>query len=484
MNLIPPLLYMQVPKLQAAYTRLSNRIDSAILCYMRMIIPEDIIELSSIFRENGFTLYLVGGAVRDYILGKDNNDYDFTTDAEPDDIKRMFRRTIDTGIKHGTVTVISHRKHYEITTFRVDGDYSDSRHPETVEFVKSLEEDLSRRDFTINAFAAELPDGKIIDMHGGMHDLRKKIIRAIGEPERRFEEDALRMMRGCRFSAQLGFSIEKETMKAMEKLSGTIRKVSAERIKEELFRLIGSEHPRMGLDAMRITGLMDEILPELAAAYGFEQGGLHSEDLYEHLILALEWSTNHDYSMSVRLASLLHDIGKTAVRAPGKDRMWTFYGHEEASAKMVDCIFRRLKTSNEERESVMHLVKNHMFSYTPDWSGSAVRRFIKRVGIENIDPLFELRIADMNATLGHAPDISNLYAFADRINEELDRESALSIKDLEINGTRMIELGIKPGPAIGKILAELLDEVIEDPSLNNKDYLEKRAISLSQCREQ
>ena len=451
---------------------------------MRMTIPEDIKELALIFRSNGFSLYLVGGAVRDYILGKNNNDYDFTTDAEPADIKRMFRRTIDTGIKHGTVTVIFRKKHYEITTFRVDGDYDDSRHPDSVVFVKSLEEDLSRRDFTINAFAAELPDGKIIDLHDGMKDLKRKTIRAIGDPEKRFSEDALRMMRGCRFSAQLGFSIEKETENAMSDLAGTISKVSAERIKEELFKLIGSEYPRMGLEVMRITGLMDVILPELSATYGFEQGGLHREMLYDHLLLALEWSTSHDYSMTVRLASLFHDIGKTAVRTPGRDREWTFYGHEEASARMVDRIFRRLKTSNEERESVMHLVKNHMFSYTPDWTGSAVRRFIKRIGIENIDPLFELRIADMNATLGHAPDITNLYAFADRINEELDAESALSIKDLKIDGRRLIELGIKPGPDMGRILSELLDEVIEDPSLNTPEYLEKRAVSLSQSRAQ
>ena len=449
-----------------------------------MTIPEDIKELAAIFRSNGFSLYLVGGAVRDYILGKDNNDYDFTTDAEPDDIKKMFRRTIDTGIKHGTVTVIFRRRHYEITTFRVDGDYQDARHPDSVKFVKSLEEDLSRRDFTINAFAAELPEGNIIDLHDGMRDLRKKIIRAIGDPEKRFEEDALRMMRGCRFSAQLGFRIEKETERAMEDLAPTIAKVSSERIKEELSRLIASPHPRMGLEAMRVTGIMNILLPELYATYGFEQGGMHRETLYEHLILALEWSEAHDYSMTVKLASLFHDIGKTVTRAPGKDRMWTFYGHEEASARMVDAIFRRLKTSNEERESVMHLVRNHMFSYTSDWSDSAVRRFIRRIGIENIDPLFYLRIADMNATLGHAPDITGLLAFADRINEELEKDNALTLKDLRIDGRRLIEIGIKPGPGMGKLLDTLLDEVIENPSLNNEEYLEARALSLSRSQVQ
>ena len=452
---------------------------------MRMKISNDISELASVFRKAGFSLYLVGGAVRDYILGKKNSDYDFTTDAEPDEVKKLFRRTIDTGIKHGTVTVIFHGNHYEITTFRTEGDYLDSRHPESVSFVKSLEEDLMRRDFTINAFAASLPDGKIIDLHGGMKDLRHKVIRAIGEPEKRFSEDALRMMRAARFSSQLGFRIEKNTLSAMEKLHSTITNVSAERIKEELWKLTDGKEPREGLEAMRITGIMDEILPELARTYGFEQGGMHRETLYEHLVLALESARDHGYSLTIKLAALFHDIGKRETREKGdKDREWTFYGHDAVSADMTDRIFRRLKTSNEERERVVHLIRNHMFAYTPDWTDSAVRRFINRIGVENINDLFFLRVADISATVGHQPVPDNLLAFSERINAELDKENALTIKDLRINGNRLRELGIKPGPAMGEILKRLLDEVIETPEKNNEDYLEKRAISLAQSLEQ
>lgn len=444
-------------------------------------IPDPILkEFSEVFTANGYSLYLVGGAVRDFLLKKDNHDYDFTTDAEPADIKRMFRRTIDTGIKHGTVTVIFSKRHFEVTTFRTDGDYSDSRHPESVTFVKSLEEDLKRRDFTINAMAVRLPDGCVIDLNDGRKDLRKKLIRAIGNPDERFREDALRMMRACRFSSQLGFDIEKETLLAMKALSGTISNISAERIKEELFRLVDGKDPRKGLEAMRVTGLMDVIVPELSRTYGFRQGGIHNEDLYEHLLLALETAAENGYPIKVKLAALLHDIGKTETREKGETREYTFYGHDRKSAEMAAEIFRRLKTSNEEREDVCHLIDNHMFSYTPDWTDSAVRRFIRKVGIDSINPLFQLRIADMCATTGHRPDPSMLFAFADRINEELEKENALSLKDLKIDGRKIMELGIPKGPAIGRILNTLLDEVIENPDLNNEGYLEKRAISLSQ----
>ena len=437
-------------------------------------------EFSEIFISNGYTLYLVGGAVRDFLLGKENHDYDFTTDAEPGDVKRMFRRTIDTGIKHGTVTVIFQKRHFEVTTFRTENDYTDSRHPDSVTFVKSLEEDLRRRDFTINAMAASLPDGKIIDLHEGRKDLRRSLIRAIGNPEERFREDALRMMRACRFSSQLGFDIEEGTLSAMAELSGTIQKVSAERIKEELFRMVGGKAPEKGLEAMRRTGLMDEILPELSRTYGFRQGGMHSEDLYTHLILALKAANERDYSIEVKLAALFHDIGKVDTRAEGEEREYTFYGHERKSAELADRIFRRLRTSNEEREKVTHLIANHMFSYTPDWTDSAVRRFIRKVGIENIDPLFQLRISDIAATVGARPDPTLLFMFAERINAELEKENALSLKDLCIDGRKLISLGIPSGPAIGKILNALLEEVIEDPSLNDEDYLERRALSLSQ----
>lgn len=446
---------------------------------MRFHPDEALLEFSRIFKNNGFSIYLVGGAVRDFLIGKENHDYDFTTDAEPEDVKRLFKRTIDTGIKHGTVTVIFKGKHYEVTTFREEGAYKDGRHPENVTFIKSLEEDLRRRDFTINAMAFSLPEGKLIDLHDGRKDLRRGIIRAIGNAEERFDEDALRMMRAARFSAQLGFSIEKSTAKAMKELSRTINKVSAERIKDELWKLIDAKAPRKGLEAMRVSGLMDEVFPELSRTYGFEQGGMHREDLYEHSIIALETAANDNFPMIVKLAALFHDLGKYETRAKGENR-YTFYLHEKKSARIVDEVFRRLKCSNEEREKVMHLVENHMFSYTPDWTDSAVRRFIKRIGLDDINPLFQLRVCDITATTGNAPDPTMLFMFSDRINAELDKENALSLKDLKIDGKKLMEIGIPKGPQIGKILNALLDEVIEDPTLNDEDKLRERAISLSQ----
>ena len=448
---------------------------------MRMKIDQGLKALASIFRENGFSLYLVGGAVRDFLLKKENNDYDFTTDAEPKDIKAMFHRTIDTGIKHGTVTVLFKGAQYEITTFRAESDYHDSRHPDSVRFIKSLDEDLARRDFTINAVASSLPEGKIIDLHDGMKDLKHHIIRAIGNPDERFHEDALRMMRACRFSSQLDFTIEEKTLEAIKNNSHSIIHVSAERIKEELWRLINGQNPIKGLEAMRVTGLMDEILPELSAAVGFEQGGMHSETLYEHLLLALDSARKHGYPMEVKLASLFHDIGKVPTREKGDGREYTFYRHDAVSAEMTDKIFRRLKTSNEEREGTVHLIRNHMFAYTPDWSDSAIRRFIGRVGLEYIDDLFRLRICDMNATVGHSPEMGGLLALTERINDEIEKENALTIRDLKIDGNRLRELGIKPGPIMGEILKRLLDEVLEAPSLNNAEYLEKRALSLAQA---
>ena len=450
---------------------------------MRFPFDQDVKKIGEIFRENGFSLYLVGGAVRDFLLKSKIHDLDFATDAKTDDIKRMFRHTIDTGIKHGTVTILFRKKGYEVTTFRIDGKYNDNRHPESVEFVSSLEEDLKRRDFTINALAASVPDGKIIDLVGGKKDLKKKIIRAIGKAEERFSEDALRMMRACRFSSQLDFTIEEKTLEAIKNNSHSIIHVSAERIKEELWRLINGQNPIKGLEAMRVTGLMDEILPELSAAVGFEQGGMHRETLYEHLLLALDSARKHGYPMEVKLASLFHDIGKVPTREKGDGREYTFYRHDTVSAEMTDKIFRRLKTSNEERERTVHLIRNHMFAYTPDWSDSAVRRFINRIGVDEINNLFYLRICDGESTVGHSFSPAMILALSERINAELDKNNALSMKDLRINGKRLTEIGIKPGPEMGRILQNLLDEVIDDPSRNTEDYLEKEALRISQSQE-
>ena len=447
---------------------------------MRYSVPDKISTLSNIFKENGFSLYLVGGAVRDYVLGKPNHDYDFTTDAEPMEVKSMFRRTIDTGIKHGTVTVLFKGESFEITTSRTEGEYKDKRHPESVSFVKSLEEDLKRRDFTINALAVDLSTGEIIDYHKGLEDLDNKTIRAIGKPEERFEEDALRMLRACRFSSKLDFRIEDETLSAISQLHRNVLAVSEERIKEELFKLIDGQNPTLGLEEMRKTGLMKDILPELDACYGIQQDGFHNEDVYTHLLLALKRSQKMNYPIEVKVASLFHDIGKPSTKKNGKDH-FTYYGHEFESEKLANNILTRLKASNQEKKDILTLIRNHMFSYTPDWTSAAVRRFIKRVGACYIDRLFMLRDSDLAATTGPCPDgresIKKLRA---RIEEELESNNALTLKDLVINGNDLKSIGITEGKEIGKTLSELMERVIDDPSLNDKEKLLALASSLSQ----
>ncbi|MBO5770043.1 MAG: CCA tRNA nucleotidyltransferase [Spirochaetales bacterium] len=445
---------------------------------MKYSVPHKLRELSEIFEKNGFSLYLVGGAVRDYVLGLDNHDYDFTTDAEPLEVKKMFKKTIDTGIKHGTVTVLFKGGSYEITTFRTEGEYHDGRHPEKVSFVRNLDEDLKRRDFTINALAADLRTGTIIDQHDGLADIKNGVVRAIGIAEERFTEDALRMLRACRFSSKLGFEVEESTKMAISKLKENVKLVSSERIKDELFRLIDSPHPRMGLETMRETGLMDIILPELSALYKLEQGGFHKEDAYEHSILALERARDMKYPIEVKVSALLHDIGKKQTRREGETR-YTFYGHEGVSERMTLGILERLKASNNEKKIILRLIREHMFSYTPEWTDGAVRRFINRVGINSLDRLYMLRDCDNAATTGDKPDNSHLEKeLRTRINSELERNSALTLKDLKITGDDLMKLGIEKGPSIGKILNQLLEMVIDNPELNEKEKLSSIAREL------
>lgn len=445
---------------------------------MKYSVPHKLRELAEIFEKNGFSLYLVGGAVRDYVLGLDNHDYDFTTDAEPLEVKKMFKKTIDTGIKHGTVTVLFKGGSYEITTFRTEGEYHDGRHPEKVSFVRNLDEDLKRRDFTINALAADLRSGTIIDQHDGLADIKNGVVRAIGIAEERFTEDALRMLRACRFSSKLGFEVEESTKMAISKLKENVKLVSSERIKDELFRLVDSPHPRMGLETMKETGLMDIILPELSALYGLEQGGFHKEDAYEHSILALERARDMKYPIEVKVSALLHDIGKKQTRREGETR-YTFYGHEGVSERMTLGILERLKASNNEKKIILRLIREHMFSYTPEWTDGAVRRFINRVGINSLDRLYMLRDCDNAATTGEKPDNSHLEKeLRTRINSELERNSALTLKDLKITGDDLMKLGIEKGPSIGKILNQLLEMVIDNPELNEKEKLSSIAREL------
>ncbi len=444
---------------------------------MRRIRIQPIIsEFASLFHRNGFSLYIVGGAVRDHLRGCPNSDYDFTTDATPDEMCRIFRHVIPTGIGHGTVTVIYKGNHFEVTTFRTEEGYQDHRHPDAVTFVTNLSEDLSRRDFTINALAVDTADGTVIDEHHGIEDLSAGIIRAIGDPYERFGEDSLRILRGYRFTAVLGFHFEESTRAAASALSDQVAGVSAERIREELNKMLSSARPSIGLLAMLSDGLLKVILPELADGDGIEQKGAHRLDICRHGILSCDGAPADN--LTVRWAALLHDIGKVQAREIGDDGVPTFYLHERYSAELADTLLRRLKFSNSERERIVHLIGAHMFGYTPEWGDAAVRRFVAKTGVEYLEELFLLRAADSYGTAGLRTNDPLLLEFRDRIESVLEADAAFTVKDLAVSGRDLISAGIKPGPQLGYILEELLDTVLDDPSNNTKERLLVIAVRL------
>lgn len=407
------------------------------LCYIRLMLykaPDDLVKIAEIFTFHGYELYLVGGAVRDYILGNENHDYDMTTSALPEEVKAMFKATIDTGIKHGTVTVVFNRRHYEITTFRTEGDYSDSRHPDSVKFVRSLDEDLKRRDFTINALAVDILSGEIIDRHNGIEDLEKRIIRAIGVPEERFKEDALRMLRACRFSSKLDFDIEEETLSSIKDLHRNIEKVSKERIKDEIDKLLLSPYPAKGLGYMAKTGLWETIMDGVELTPG----------TYSSLERAKKASLPLTSLYSVLFA----------------------YTEKEKIEKILDT----LKASNKE--------KNEILLLTAEWDVDtelkdpiSLRRKIKRVGKENVASLIALRKA-----LGK--DSPKDKEYDEALEREKEKNPPLSIKELDIKGEDLKGV-VSPGPEMGRILNALLEMVIENPSLNEREGLLKRAEELS-----
>ncbi|MFA6772810.1 MAG: HD domain-containing protein [Sphaerochaeta sp.] len=432
-------------------------------------IPPVIRRFAQYFANAGFSLYIVGGAVRDHLLGLKSEDYDFTTDALPKEVMKLFKHVIPTGIEHGTVTVHFEKQSFEVTTFRSEAEYLDGRHPSSVSFIPSLEEDLKRRDFTINAFAADCQSGRIIDLHEGRKDLKNRTIRAIGDPRQRFAEDALRILRAARIAAKLNFSIEERTLAAMGEMRENLNKVSAERIRDELFKLVLADHPGRALAYLREQGVLTVILPEFKGSDGLYQGGMHHEDVLSHSISTCQASVMYATSLEVRLASLLHDIGKSEVVVPTDDRN-TFNKHEVAGERITQSLLRRLKASNEQVKLVSHLVRHHMFDYQSDWSDSAVRRFITRVGLEFIPQLFQLRIADQIAIHGKA-DTSLIDELGNRIDAIIEARDALSIKDLAVNGNDLMSLGIPKGQRIGATLTYLLDTVLDDPGQNNREQL-------------
>lgn len=453
-------------------------------------IPLNIENLVKHLEDHGYEAYIVGGSVRDLILEKEPKDYDVTTNARPEEILKVFPEGKYENI-FGTVIVPIKNKDgdteevVEVTTYRSEQGYSDRRHPDEIRFETEIDKDLERRDFTINAMAMKVASREskvksqyeIIDLFGGQKDLKKRVIRAVGEPSDRFKEDALRMLRAIRFAVQLGFEIEPKTMRAIVKLAGGIKFVSGERIRDELIKILASDRPSWGIELLHQAKLLQYILPEIERGIGVAQNKHHTYTVYKHLVLSLKFCPSKDWR--VRLAALLHDVAKPQTKKIiGGDA--TFYNHDAVGAKVAQKIVSRLKFSTVDAEKVVNLIRHHMFYYNVDEvTPAAVRRLIVKVGKENLKDLIDLRIGDR---LGSGTPKAKPYKLR-HLEYMMEKVQAdpISAKMLKIDGNDLMkDLGLAPGPKIGAILDVLLSEVIEDPKLNTKEYLGERAKVLSE----
>ena len=453
---------------------------------MKIKIDKVLKDFYSHFEHAGFKAYLVGGAVRDIFLHKKPHDFDVATNATPQDVIKLFRTVIPTGFEHGTVTVHFEGLEIEVTTFRTESGYSDGRHPDSVNYAATIEEDLSRRDFTINAIASDLKNGKIVDPFCGRKDIKRKIIRTVGNAHERFMEDGLRPVRCIRFASKLGFSIEKYTFSELSEsdIKKKISSISIERFRDEFEKILACEKPSSGLKLLMQTGMMEIFIPEFLKCNGCVQSderGFHDFDVLTHLFYSCDGAPKD--KLNVRLAALFHDIGKPDTKKIIDENI-TFYNHEKIGAEIAKDILVRLKFPNAVVENVCHLIREHMFNYTPDWTVPAVRRFIIRVGQENLEDLFDLRLADMygmhNVPIVYKYNtaINLLVELKDRIAGELEKKNALSLKDLAIDGNDLIQAGFEKGKKLGLILNHLLDCVIEDPQMNTREKLLEVAASI------
>ncbi len=492
---------------------------------MKFNLPLPVIKVLKDLQKAGFQAFVVGGAIRDLLMGKTTYDWDFTTNAKPEEVRKIFPDSFYDN-KFGTVGIaiedlikkyklkekdlkgINLKRPFEITTFRTEGRYLDGRRPETVKWGKTIEEDLTRRDFTINAMALKVTSSqqpaasdqqpaarkkletgnlpcrsclsadrqagwqlatKIIDLFNGQKDLKNKLVRAVGDPNKRFSEDALRMMRAIRIAAELGFKIEKKTLAAINNNSKMLEKISFERIRDEFLKVLRSDYPADGIKLLFTTRLLEIILPEIVRTRGIEQAGHHTKDVWNHSLDSLASCPSPD--PIVRLATLLHDVGKPiAFRQKGKKI--TFYGHEVVGGRIVKKIAKRLKLAKKDKEKLFTLVRYHMFAYDPKMTDSAIRRFIRRVGLENINEMMMLRIGDRLGG-GSRATSWRLRELQERIGKVL--YTPMKISDLKVNGNDVMKtLGIKSGPKVGQILNKLFEEVLEDDKKNDKKYLLER----------
>ncbi|MFT6911008.1 MAG: tRNA nucleotidyltransferase (CCA-adding enzyme) [Candidatus Paceibacteria bacterium] len=454
-------------------------------------IPEGVLWTLKTLQDAGYESYIVGGCVRDLLIDREPNDWDLTTNANPEEIIEVFEAT-DRRVVYennfGTVGIIDKELEQtdpsyaiEITPYRTEGNYSDNRRPDEVSFSTDIHEDLMRRDFTINALAYDPISEILIDDFEGKKDLENKIIRTVGDANERFTEDALRIMRAVRFSAQLGFVWDTETLASIRDHAQRLENISVERIRDEFIKIVDADFAMDGIVSLQKFGLLKYIIPELEEGIGCDQGGAHAYDVWTHLIKSLEHGTNKDYPFHVKLAALFHDIGKPQSRRPANGRgskAWTFYGHEVVGARMADAIMKRLKFPKELTKAVVKLVRYHMFFSDPaEITLSAVRRMVKNVGIKSIWDLMDLRTCDRIGTGRPKEKPYRLRKYHAMIEEVI--RDPISVGMLKINGDVMIgEMKLQPGRKMGWVLHALLEEVLDDPTLNIREYLEKRTLEM------
>ncbi|RJQ31984.1 HD domain-containing protein [Candidatus Parcubacteria bacterium] len=474
-------------------------------------IPQIIIGVIKTLETANFEAFLVGGCVRDLLLDRKPKDWDITTNAKPEQIQAIFPKTVYEN-KYGTVAIITQSedptlKVIEATPYRLESKYSDKRHPDEVLFTSDLNEDLKRRDFTINAMALKiknLPTAclsgrqgqagekrktkngeeiEIVDLFGGKEDLKNKIIKTVGKPEDRFSEDALRILRAIRLAAELDFKISEETLAAIKKQAALLKIIAAERIKDEFVKIIMSDNPKKALETMRETGVLKFVAPELEEGYGIEQNKAHSFTVWEHNLRSLEHAVSKKWPLEIRIAALLHDVAKPATRRWGEKGDWTFYGHDVVGAKMTAKILSKLKFSKKTIDLVSKLVRYHLFfSDTEKITLSAVRRLVRNVGTENIWDLMKVRFSDRVGMGRPKESPYRLRKYESMIEEAM--RAPLSVTSLKLDGKRLMELlKIQPGPKVGQILNILFEEVLDEPEKNTEEYLEKRATELNNLPE-
>lgn len=480
-------------------------------------IPKEVSRITSILNDAGFEAFLVGGCTRELLRGKKPKDWDITTNANPQEIIKAFKKTHKTfyendygtvgvvieewqttketekDVIHETLDFLSRETNFdinndftyktsrivEITPYRLEAKYSDSRHPDEVVFSKNIEDDLKRRDFTMNAIAHEPHKGRLIDLYNGQKDIKDKIIRAVGHAEERFSEDALRIVRGVRLATELGFEIETETKKAIIKTNQKLVNISVERIRDELVRIVMSERPMWGIELARELGILKHIIPELETGIGVEQNAAHAFHVWEHSLRTLQHGAKKNWTLKVRIAALLHDVAKPQTRRWSNEKNnWTFYGHDVVGARVAEKIMKRLKFPKKLSEDVVLLVRYHLFfSDTEKITHSAVRRIVRSVGKENIWDLMKVRACDRIGT-GRPKESPYRLRKYEAMIEEVMRDP-ISVGALKIDGAKIMEMTReKPGRRIGWVLHALLEEVIDDPKKNTEEYLEERARTL------